>query len=133
MFPHLAQRSSSRILVAITLTVSLLLMPVVFWPASEAAQGQGASMGKPQRDKPEGEFPDLEQVQAESALEREAPPPIHSTVRSAKVPLEPWNGRRVGDSEPPPKREQTEPPQPNGAQVRRAHARRRFNPPPPVL
>ena len=40
MFPHLAQRSLFRILVAITLTISLLLMPVVFRPASEAAQSQ---------------------------------------------------------------------------------------------
>jgi YD repeat-containing protein len=54
-------------------------------------------------------------------------------MRSSKVPLEPWNGRRVGDSEPPPKTEQTEPLQPVGAQVRRAHARRRVSPPPPVL
>ena len=46
---------------------------------------------------------------------RAAPPPIPSTLRSPKVPLQPWNGRRVGD------------------QINRAHARKRTNPPPPVL
>ena len=133
MFPRPAQRSSFRILVAITLSISLLLTPVVFWSASEAAPRQESRAGSPRREKPEGELPDLEEVQRESLHEREAPAPIPSTVRSPKVPLEPWNGRRVGDTEPPPKTEQTEPPQPAGRRVRRAHARRRFNPPPPVL
>ncbi len=96
MFPHSAQRSSFRILVAITLLLSLLLTPVIFWPASEAAPGQDVRVGRPRREKPEGELPGLEEAQRESLQEREAPAPIPSTVRSPKVPLEPWNGRRVG-------------------------------------
>ena len=40
MFPHLGQRSSFRILIAITLSVSLLLTPAVFRSASEAAPDQ---------------------------------------------------------------------------------------------
>ena len=73
MFPHLVQRSSFRILIAITLSFSLLLLPVFFGPGSEAAPGQGVRAGKPRREKPEGELPDLEEVQRESLLEREAP------------------------------------------------------------
>jgi hypothetical protein len=115
MFPRLSQRSSFRILIALTLSISLLLMPLIFSAAGEAARGQEPRTGKPRQEKPEGELPDLEQVQGESRLEREVLPPIPSTTRSPKVPLEPWNGRRVGDTEPPPKAEQTEPPQPAGA------------------
>ena len=73
--------------------------------------------GKPRREKPEGELPDLEEVQQEAALEREAPAAVPSSVRSAKVPREPWNGRRVGGTEPQIRREP----------VLRAHVLRRFN------
>jgi YD repeat-containing protein len=132
MFPHLALRSSYRIFLALSVSVSLLLMTVGFWPASEASQGQEQRAARPRPGKPEGTWPDLEEVQLESAHEREAPAPIPSTVRSSKVPLEPWNGRRVGDSEPRTNTEQTDQTPPT--QVRRAHARRRVvAPPPPVL
>jgi hypothetical protein len=133
MFPHPEQRSSFRILVAITLSVSLLL-PVVFWSASEAAPVQESRAGSPRQEKPEGELPDLEEVQRESLQGREAPAPIPSTVRSPKVPLEPWNGRRVGDPEQRLGSDQVvnQPPSLQ-AKVRRAHARNHFNPPPPVL
>ncbi|HSK63045.1 MAG TPA: DUF4214 domain-containing protein, partial [Pyrinomonadaceae bacterium] len=121
----MAQRSSIRILVAITLSISWLLAPLVFWSASESAPGQDVRAGKPKREKPEGELPDLEEVQRESLYEREAPAPIPSTVRSSKVPLEPWNGRRV---EPRSNTEQTDQTQ---ARVRRAHALGRVSAPPP--
>jgi hypothetical protein len=39
----------------------------------------------------------LDELQNESKLEREPPAPIPSTVRSSKIPQQPWNGRRVGD------------------------------------
>ena len=140
MFPHLVQRSSFRILVALTLSVSLLLMPAVFWSGSEAAPGQELRVGKPRREKPEGELPDLEDAQRESLYEREAPAPIHSTVRSPKVPLEPWNGRRVGDperapdSERSPGSDRSSDSAKSPAPVLRAHARRRVSAsPPPVL
>ena len=42
-------------------------------------------------------MPRLEDTQNESNVEREPAAPIPSTVRSPKVPLNPWNGRRVGD------------------------------------
>jgi len=49
--------------------------------------------GKPRPGKPEGVLPDLETIKKESGKEREAPPPIPSTIRSQKNPLQPWNGR----------------------------------------
>ncbi|HEX6045518.1 MAG TPA: DUF4214 domain-containing protein, partial [Pyrinomonadaceae bacterium] len=66
-----------------------------FW--SQAQNQRPKREGRPKPGKPEGEFPDLEEVQRESNVEREPAPPIPSTIRSPKVPLNPWNGRRVGD------------------------------------
>ena len=79
-------------------------------------------MDKPRREKPEGALPDLEEVQGE-VHEREAPAAIPSTMRAPKVPHEPWNGRRVGDHEPPGRKDQG----------LRAHAKRRFVSPPPTV
>jgi YD repeat-containing protein len=42
-------------------------------------------------------LPNLDEVRDESRLEREAPPPIASTIRSQKNTGKPWDGRRVGD------------------------------------
>ena len=79
-----------RTIRALTITVSLLLASTVAWSVSVGAQGQSPErrVGKPRRDKPEGELPDLEEVQRESSLEGEAPAAIPSTMRSPKVPLE---------------------------------------------
>lgn len=70
-----------------------------------------------------------EGVQRELPQEREAPAPIPSTIRSPKLPLKPWDGRGVGDPEPPITADQ----EPNI--TRRAHAHRRVKtlPPPLVL
>ncbi|HKS11116.1 MAG TPA: DUF4214 domain-containing protein, partial [Pyrinomonadaceae bacterium] len=100
------------------------MVSTVVWSASVGAQGQSERRaGKPRREKPEGELPNLEEAQRESAQERDAPAAIPSTLRSPKVPHEPWNGRRVGDRETEDRKDR----------VLRAHAKRRFNPPPSVL
>ena len=120
MFPHVSRCCNFRIAVAISVSVSLLPF-VVGWSTTRAARGQSLEQraGKPRPGKPEGSWPDLEEVQREDDPARRpeggqptGPPPIASTLRSPKVPLQPWNGRRVGD------------------EVRRAHARRRVSPPP---
>ncbi|HEU4435460.1 MAG TPA: DUF4214 domain-containing protein, partial [Pyrinomonadaceae bacterium] len=83
--------------------------------------------GRPKPDKPEGSLPDLEGVQNESHVQREPAAPIPSTLRSPKVPLNPWNGKRVGD------------PGTRGElgqainRTRRAHAGRRAFSPPSVI
>ena len=60
-------------------------------------------------------------------MEREAPPPIPSTVRAKRNEGKPWDGRRVGD----PGTAQRPVDQPDEErQTRRAHARRRVTPPP---
>ena len=139
MFPPVSRWSTLRTALAITITVSLLLGSTVAWSSSVHAQGQSPEQrsGKPRREKPEGELPDLEEAQRESAQVREAPSAIPSTMRSPKVPQEPWNGRRVGDRDARDGGEQAlRQPRPEGrrvAPVRRAHARARVNPPPSVL
>src|SRR6201991_1816735 len=122
MFPRSVRWSISHI-VSLIISVSLLDTSVdlsLVVDAQNQVQERGAS--KP-RDKPEGTLPDLEEAKRESAQERDAPGAIPSTLRSPKVPVEPWNGRRVGDPEPQNKKDQ----------VLRAHARRRFNAPPPSV
>ena len=125
-----ARRSVIRITLALTLCVSLLAVQnAVLVINSASAQGQSGNSnreGRPRPGKPEGSLPDLEAVQNESRSERQPAPPIPSTIRSPKVPLEPWNGRRVGD------------PGTRGElgqainRTRRAHASRRAPAPPPV-
>ena len=124
-------RCTLRACFALTLSVALLRPNVSFF-VSEAAQGQRqySERGpRPRPGRPEGALPNLEDIQDESQLEREAQPPIPSTMRSPKVPLQPWNGRRVGD---PPAEGKVDHPSERG-QTYRAHARRRLNSPPTVL
>jgi len=54
-------------------------------------------LGHPIPGAPEGELPDLEDVKRESHRVRPSQPPVPSSIRSPKVPLQPWDGRRVGD------------------------------------
>lgn len=128
-----ARRSPLRISLALIVCTALLLVPHVSFVVSEAAQGQsqGATHAlRPRPGKPEGTFPNLDDVQHESRIEREPQAPIPSTIRSPKNPLQPWNGRRVGDPVPDEKVDHTL----ERGQTQRAHARRRrLSPPPPVL
>ena len=123
MFPHLSRWSILRTAIAATIIFSLLLLSTVSWSVNAAAQTRRGEQltGAPRREKPEGVLPNLEEVQSESQWERESPAPIPSTIRSPKVPLEPWNGRRVGD------------PETQNGRVVHAHARRRLSTPPSVL
>ena len=117
-----ARRSTLRISLSLLLCTALLLMPQVSFVVSEAAQGQRGGP-PPRRGKPEGTFPNLDTVRNESRVEREPPAAIPSTVRSPKLPLQPWNGQRVGEVAPE-----------GSGQTRRAHARRRrVSSTPPVL
>src|ERR1044072_4984226 len=126
---QIAQNSTLRIALSFTVCASLLLLPNVSL-LSEASQGQGQGASRSPRPgpkKPEGTLPDLEDVKNESHVEREAPPPIPSTVRAHKNPEQPWNGRRVGD----PETQQRPVDQPDEEKhTRRAHARRRTAPQP---
>lgn len=91
-----ARRSTLRISLALLLCAALLLMPHVF-VVSEAALGQRPTRGAPppRPGKPEGTFPNLDEVRSESRTAREPLAPIPSTIRSPKLPLQPWNGRRI--------------------------------------
>ncbi|HEU4769542.1 MAG TPA: DUF4214 domain-containing protein [Pyrinomonadaceae bacterium] len=126
----LAHWWSLRLILGLTISVSLLLTPnasLLFDAPAVRAQNEAAKReGRSVPGKPEGVFPDLDDTKNESHLEREPAAPIPSTLRSPKVPLQPWNGRRVGDL---------------GARgelgqvrnrLRRAHAKRSA-PPPTVL
>ena len=124
---QIAQNFTLRLILSFTVCASLLLLPGVSL-LSAASQSQGAAGNARQGPKkPEGVLPDLEDVKNDSKLVREAPPPIPSTVRARRNEGKPWDGRRVGD----PGTSQRPVDQPDEErQTRRAHARRRVNPPP---
>ncbi|HEY0763242.1 MAG TPA: DUF4214 domain-containing protein [Pyrinomonadaceae bacterium] len=125
---QIAQNFTLRIILSFTVCAALLL-PGVPLLVSEASQGPStAHNARPRHKKPEGTFPDLEDVKNESNVVREGPPPIPSTRRSKRNEGKPWDGRRVGDPEPPPPGQQDH----AEKQTRRAHARRRVTPPPAV-
>src|SRR6185503_1242982 len=93
---QIAQNFTLRISLSFPVCASLLLLPGVSL-LSEASQGQGQSAAgnaRPRHKKPEGTLPDLEEVKNESHVEREAPPPIPSTVRAKRNEGKPWDGRK---------------------------------------
>src|SRR6185436_15150367 len=124
---QIAQNFTLRLVLSFTICALLLLLPGVSL-LSEASPGQETpGNARPRQKKPEGILPDLEDVKKESHVEREAPPPIPSTVRARRNEGKPWDGRRVGD----PGTQQRPLDQPDEErQTRRAHARRRVAPPP---
>ena len=143
MYPRpFAQRSIFHIVLALTICAALLPTSGITLLVSSFAQGQAQGnerRGKPRPDKPEGELPDLDEIQNESQLEREPQPPIHSNARSPKNEGQPWDGRRVGDPDHPREPEGNRPDRAGAASntrarqlTRRAHASRRTNAPPPV-
>ncbi|HKR20961.1 MAG TPA: DUF4214 domain-containing protein, partial [Pyrinomonadaceae bacterium] len=92
---------SLRLVLGLTISASLLLAPnASFLFDGVAVRAQNAASrreGKPKPGKPEGDLPNLEDTQNESHVERQPGQPVHSNIRSPRVPLKPWNGRRVGD------------------------------------
>src|ERR1044072_3084945 len=123
----IALRSSLRITLVLLIGVALLPAPCVSMLVSAMGQGQrrGPQTGpSPRPGKPEGALPDLDDVKREAAIEREPPAPIPSTIRSQRNSGKPWDGRRVGDPEPPRGVDH------GGGQTLRAHARRRLTSPP---
>ena len=123
MSRRVALRSSLRITLVLLIGVALLPAPFVSMLVSAMGQGQGRrpQTGPPPRPgKPEGAFPNLDDVKNQSSIEREPPPPIPLTIRSQRNSGKPWDGRRVGD----PPRDSDH----AGAhgQTLRSHARRRM-------
>lgn len=93
-----AQSFSLRLILSFTLSVSLLLVPSVSLISTDAAQEPSvARKGRPCWTRPEGAFPDLEDIKRESSVRREPAAPIPSTKRSKKNEGKPWDGRRVGE------------------------------------
>ena len=89
-----------RVAIGLTLCIALLPTHHIWLLATEAAQGrpeESEQKAKPKPGKPEGMFPNLEDVRKEKQFERQAPPPIPSTIRSKRNTGKPWDGRRVGD------------------------------------
>jgi len=97
MCRRVALRSSLRITLVLLIGVALLPAPFVSMLVSAMGQGRGAQTAPPRPGKPEGAFPDLDEVKHESSIEREPPAPIPSTIRSQRNSGKPWDGRRVGD------------------------------------
>jgi YD repeat-containing protein len=139
---NIAKTFTLRIILSLTICTSLL-MPGVSLLVSEASQGQsGTNPVRARWNRPEGTFPNLDEIKNESNLEREPPAPIPSTIRAKRNQGKPWDGRRVGEPFAPGQLDQVGT---NGAKlrnlqtqlkgklVRRAHANRRFDPPPAVF
>ncbi|HKG60835.1 MAG TPA: DUF4214 domain-containing protein [Pyrinomonadaceae bacterium] len=126
MCRRVALRSSLRITLVLLIGIALLPAPCVSMLVSAVGQGRGPRSAPPPRPgKPEGAFPDLDDVKNESSIEREPPAPIPSTIRSPRNSGKPWDGRRVGD-----------PPRDSDhagvrGQTLRSHARRRMRVLPP--
>lgn len=122
MSRRVALRSSLRITLALLIGIALLPAPCVSMLVSAMGQGRSPRTEPPPRPgKPEGAFPDLDDVKNQSSIEREPPTPIPLTIRSQRNSGKPWDGRRVGD---PPPRDSDQ----AGArgQTLRSHARRRM-------
>lgn len=126
MYVRTPSRSSLYRVLGFVICVSLLCGPNALWWFPDttvwAQNPNSRREGRPRLGKPEGSLPNLEDVQAESQIEREPAMPVPSTIRSPKNPLEPWNGKRVGD---PGTRGEVG----QALKVRRAHARRNVAPP----
>jgi YD repeat-containing protein len=132
-----AQCAALRIAIALVVGLALLSNPVsiVVLPVAQGQRERPERVGHPRPDKPEGELPNLDDVQNESQMEREPLHPIHSTIRSPRNASKPWDGRRLGDPDLPRDLDQAV----NNFertrlrnQPRRAHASRRLNSSPPV-
>ena len=96
------RRSVLRIAIAITICAALLPLPGIASLVSEAVQGQSEDRkGKPRPGSPEGILPNLNEIRSQPQIDPEAPPPIPSTIPSKRNSGKPWDGRRVGDPEPP--------------------------------
>ncbi len=118
---------------------SLLMVPLLVIGAGQDQPRGARRAGRPKPGKPEGVLPNLDEIQNESQLEREAPPPIPSTIRSQKNSGKPWDGRRVGDPDARRGLDQAVRTERGSAgsdlarnKTRRAHARGRMHTPPPV-
>jgi hypothetical protein len=79
---QIAQNFTLRIGLSFTVCASLLLLPSV--SLLSEASSQVVRNVRPGSKKPVGTLPDLEEVKYVSNVEREAPPPIPSTLRGER-------------------------------------------------
>ena len=100
------RRTSLRIAVVSLLTIALLLIPQTpllirgeAWSLTPG-QSQQRREGNPRPGRPEATLKNLDAIRNETPAPRELPLPIPSTIRSRRNPLQPWDGRRFGDSLP---------------------------------
>src|SRR5215217_812721 len=122
MCRRVALRSSLRIALALVIGVALVPAPCVLMLVSAVGQERGSRTQPPPRPgRPEGVFPNLDDVKHEASFKREPPAPIPSTIRSQRNSGKPWDGRRVGD----PARDSDHAAGGRG-QTLRSHARRRM-------
>jgi hypothetical protein len=147
MYYRVPQRLTGRIVIALTICTALLPTPQIWLLAIEAAQSRREvpeQKAQPRPGKPEGLWPNLDDIRKESRVERQPPPPIASTIRSKKNTGKPWDGRRVGDPWPQEKMDQVRERGSAGSlplsliarrnqRIRHAHAWRRVSPSPLVL
>ncbi len=100
--PHSRRTSqkSTRFLFVLIIASALLLSSIVpFTRAGKPLQDRTprSDGARPQPGRPEGTFPNLDEVRRRRQVPPSAAPAIPSSIRSRRKPLVPRNGRRVGD------------------------------------
>ena len=93
---RLFRHSTSRVFLALSICIGLLLFPWAPLLIRSNAIGPRVlqeRMGHPIAGLPEAELPNLEEVKTQPYRARSSKPAIPSTIRSPKNPVEPWNRR----------------------------------------
>jgi YD repeat-containing protein len=101
-------RYSVRRVLALTISLGFIIScftPFLPSVSSQVKTPREERKGTPRRGKPEGTIKSLDEIRNEQNVRREQTEPVPSTIRSSKMPLNPWDGRRVGG----PAREQVTP------------------------
>jgi len=92
-------RSTAAILIALLICCTLIFSTLVMARSTQSSgRGQTQSRrGTPESGSPEANMPNLDEVRRKRHPRPEAPPHIPSLLRGRRKPLEPRNGRKVGD------------------------------------
>ena len=94
-----SRKSPATILIAFLVCFTLLFSTIVMAGAGRVpAIGQSqARRGNPEAGPPEANLPNLNEVRRRVHPRPEAPPNVPSLIRGRRKPLQPRNGRKVGD------------------------------------
>ncbi|HEY8188612.1 MAG TPA: DUF4214 domain-containing protein, partial [Pyrinomonadaceae bacterium] len=96
-YRQVSNKGFSAITLAVFTSFSLLLSTFVIARTSPGSGLAQSRRGNPQAGPPAATLPNLDEVRRARQRRPKAPPPVPSTVRGPRKPIEPRNGRKVGD------------------------------------